>query len=102
MWIDSRVKMPQSGVAVLGVVDGKVLRVQYVAKYEIDDVGNYNGDPDYCEANDTYYWPAGWYEWNEYEETHWAVDGYVTHWQLLACLGESGRLTSITLLSAVS
>lgn len=38
---------------------------------------------EYDEETDKYYWPPGWYEWNEHEEMHWAVDGVVTHWMKL-------------------
>ena len=28
---------------------------------------------DYSESDDCYFWPAGWYEWNEFETTRWLL-----------------------------
>jgi hypothetical protein len=38
---------------------------------------------EYDEATDTFYCEAGWYETNEYEDTHWSVGDRVTHWMPL-------------------
>ena len=32
------------------------------------------------EKDDVWYVEPGWYEANEYEETHWRITGRVTHW----------------------
>jgi hypothetical protein len=48
-----------------------------------EDYGEFLTDPDYDEATDTTYWPEGWYECNENEETHWQVHEEVTHWMPL-------------------
>jgi hypothetical protein len=34
----------------------------------------------YNEELDEYFCEAGWYESNEFEETHWRIEGDVTHW----------------------
>lgn len=35
---------------------------------------------EYCEEKDEYFIREGWYEFNQYEEVHWAVSEEVTHW----------------------
>lgn len=35
---------------------------------------------EYCEEKDEYFVREGWYEFNQYEEVHWAVGEEVTHW----------------------
>ena len=77
---------PEAGVPVIALGKngaGKVRRIRacYVPKYFMeDDDDSFSGDADYNEDNDTFYWPEGWYEWNEMEETHWLVDFEITHW----------------------
>ena len=88
-WIRVEDEMPGNG-PVLAVVsrlhDSKrsaIIRAAYVEKFTIEANGDFEGDTDYDEKNDIYYWPEGWYEWNEYEEIHWCVSDPVTHWQYL-------------------
>jgi len=38
------------------------------------------GDACYNEAEDKYYYPEGWYECNECEETNWKLNFEITHW----------------------
>lgn len=60
------------------------LRAAYVHKHTIEDENDdYCGPVDYCEENDMTYWPEGWYEWNEMEDTHWMVDFQILGWQPL-------------------
>ena len=85
VWIPVEDGLPESGKPVLAAVGKKVLRAAHAAKFALseEDWGWWNDGEgaDYNEANDTTYWPEGWYEWNEYEETHWAVSDHpVTHW----------------------
>jgi hypothetical protein len=89
-WLTVSERMPEPGVPVLVYVqdesrpkwsrrlraswsDGKSLEVSS----EAVDEGVYD------EENDCYWCPEGWYEENEYEETHWRVDHEVTHWMPL-------------------
>ena len=50
-----------------------------------DDFGEYD------EETDEYYCPEGWYEHNEYDDVHWAVEGEVTHWWELPPFPETRR-----------
>ena len=85
-WIPVEEKLPKGGQPVLILSGGKVLRAAYAAKFELDteNWGPFNDDGgDYNEADDRTYWPEGWYEWNQYEEIHWAVEQEPTHWMPL-------------------
>ena len=86
-WIDVANELPKSGAPVLVACRTKVLRAVHAGKFALDEEnwGWFNdGDGgDYNEADDTTYWPEGWYEWNEFEETHWALDVEPTHWMPL-------------------
>ena len=82
-------EMPKSGVPVIALITnplGKTRRIRaaYAATNTLpldseaeDDAATYD------EATDTYYCSEGWYETNEYEETHWRVEDPVTHWMPL-------------------
>lgn len=83
-WIDVTKGLPESGKPVLVAYTKngrqKWARACWIPKHFEEDTGNYCGDADYNESNDTYYWPPGWYEWNEFEDTHWRIDSEITHW----------------------
>jgi hypothetical protein len=36
---------------------------------------DYDGDSDYCEDKDEYYWPEGWYSSDHHELTQWQING---------------------------
>lgn len=73
-WISTEKEMPKAEKPVLACglnSHGKIrrLRACYISKhFKESDGDNYLGDCDYCEHRDIYYWPKGWYEWNEYED----------------------------------
>jgi len=86
-WISVNHKLPEPGNPVLVVCDGKVLRAAHAPKLTLDEEnwGCFNGGEggDYDEESGTYYWSEGWYEWNEYEEAHWALACEPTYWMPL-------------------
>lgn len=84
-WIPVGERMPETLRPVLATVHNGggrafVIRAGYAPKFTVEERGYYEGDPDYHEERDCYYWPEGWYEWNECEETHWQVNGEVLAW----------------------
>lgn len=91
-------EMPPNGTPVLAVVRSDdspcrrrrwVVRAKYAGKYTVDcSYLDYDGDADYCEEKDGYYWPEGWYEWNDGEEMHYMIGDTVTHWAPLPGLPE--------------
>jgi hypothetical protein len=89
-WIPVTERLPKPGQYVLAVFrysTGKqvVIRAMHAPPKTLseEDYGEFLTDPDYDEATDTTYWPEGWYECNENEETHWQVHEEVTHWMPL-------------------
>jgi hypothetical protein len=63
---------------------GRTMKARWIPKfYKEDDAELFLGTCDYDEETDMYYWPEGWYEWNECEETHWLIPFPITHWQPL-------------------
>ncbi len=87
-WIPVGERLPEQEVPVLAFGPNsfdkaRTMRAVYVRARTHEDDGSFAGDTDYDEAKDTYYWPEGWYEWNEHEETHWRIDFTVTHWMPL-------------------
>lgn len=86
-WIPCVERMPESGHAVLAFFKnhygkGRRVRAMWVKKFTMDD--NYEGDDgDYSEERDRYYWPEGWYEFNDSDETNWRLSDIVTHWMPL-------------------
>jgi len=80
--------MPPKGIPVIafGKNDNgknRTLRAMWIPKNFQEDDGDFSGDADYNEEKDAYYWPEGFYEWNEYEDTHWFVSHKITHWMPL-------------------
>jgi len=93
-WTKLNAGMPKAGEPVLACVgSGKcrtIIRAVWMPKYfEEDDGDNYDGESEYNQEKDRYYWPEGWYEWNERDETHWRVSQEVTHWMPLPGMPES-------------
>lgn len=90
---------PPAGTPVLAVVwDGEpassgrrhVVRAKYVPRFTTPCSSfEYDGDVDYDEESDEYYWPAGWYEWNDAgDSVHYQISDQVTHWAALPGLPE--------------
>lgn len=83
-WISTKKKLPKNCHPVIAFGKNSVgsirrIRAAYIRKFEL--VANDDDDrAEYDEKTDEYYSPEGWYEWNEEEETHWAVSFPITHW----------------------
>ena len=86
-WIPVSEQLPKGGHPVLVACGKKVLRAAHAGKFELaeENWGWFNDGEgsDYNEATDMTYWPEGWYEWNEWEEIHWALETPPTHWMPL-------------------
>lgn len=83
-WIPTADRMPPNGTPVLADTGHKhPIRACWIQKFSEEVSCDWDGDADYNEKEDQYYWPEGWYEWNRHEETHWRVDETVTHWMAL-------------------
>lgn len=72
---------------------GKIRQItiaEYVPYKEVPEneymEDQYQGDGDYDEEKDEYFTPAGFYEMNLCEDTHWKIHGIVTHYKPLSAL----------------
>ena len=87
-WIPVSEGPPDSGVPVIAFVEKvyggntRRLRAQYAAPKTLEQSPECEGG-EYDEETDAYYCKEGWYESNEFEETHWRIEGEVTSWQSL-------------------
>ena len=74
--------LPKPGTPVLLDIGKKYpIRAMWAAKHTLEvGMDDDSGFGEYDETTDTYYCPEGWYEWNEHEETHWAVDETPRAW----------------------
>ena len=88
-WIDIKEQGPEHGKNVLVFYKTEIGRdliliSAYFGKYELrsndDDFGD---DTDYCEDEDEYYAPEGWYEYSEHNDEYSYIyfSGIeITHW----------------------
>lgn len=91
-WINTNDEMPKAGQIVFAYMENDVelgekvfefhdvIRAVYYPKFHMECDGNFDGDCDYDEAKDEYYWPEGWYEWNSVEDTHWMATKKAKLW----------------------
>jgi hypothetical protein len=80
-WIALPGTLPEPGVPVLLDIGKKYpIRAMWAAKHTVEAADDDTDWGEYDEATDTYYCPEGWYEWNECEETHWAVSATPRAW----------------------
>ena len=90
-WTATADKMPEPCMNVLAYNGKKQpIRAMWVPAKTLEASGD--GDfGEYDEATDEMWWPEGWYETNAYEETHWLVDGPVTHWMPLPAAPQGAK-----------
>jgi hypothetical protein len=86
-WLSAQDCMPTPEHPVLAVYDTKygrfIVRAMYIPRFHKEDIGDYEGDCEYDEDNDEYYWPEGWYEWSQEAEINYKLGEKVTHWMEL-------------------
>ena len=88
-WKNAFEEMPPPNVPVLAFIPAygggdksRRIRAMYAPAKTLEVSDDADGG-EYDESTDTYYCEAGWYETNEYEDTHWSVGDRVTHWMPL-------------------
>ena len=83
-WTKLPGQLPEPGMPVLLDIGKKYpIRAMWTAKHTVQASDD---DPDwgeYVEADDMYYAPEGWYEWNQCEENHWRVTETPRAWMPL-------------------
>lgn len=81
-WVALPGQFPEPGKPVLLDIGKKFpIRAMWAAKHTVE--AHDEADPEwseYDEATDQHYCPQGWYEWNEHEEVHWAVNQTPRAW----------------------
>ena len=80
-WIALPGALPEPGVPVLLDIGKKYpIRAMWSAKHTVEAADDDTDWGEYDEATETYYCPEGWYEWNEHEDTNWAVSATPRAW----------------------
>lgn len=83
-WIALPGTLPEPGVPVLLDIGKKYpIRAMWAAKHTVEAADDDTDWGEYDEATETYYCPEGWYEWNEHEDTNWAVSATPRAWATL-------------------
>ena len=59
------------------------IRAMWAAKHTVQAADDDTDWGEYVEADDMYYAPEGWYEWNQCEENHWRVTETPRAWMPL-------------------
>lgn len=83
-WIALPGALPKPGTPVLLDIGKKYpIRAMWAAKHTVPAAGDDTDWGEYDEATDQYWCPEGWYEWNEHEDTNWAVSATPRAWASL-------------------
>jgi hypothetical protein len=97
-WVQIAERLPGPGAAVLVARGPIVIRAMHVPHMAFCEATHGYFEPEgaahYDEGTDETYWPEGWYEWNEHEETHWRVDPEPTHWMPIPASPQSAERSS--------
>ena len=73
-WISVDERLPEPGMPVLLDIGKKYpIRAMWAAKHTVQAADDDTDWGEYVEADDMYYAPEGWYEWNQCEDNHWRV-----------------------------
>lgn len=88
-------KLPEPQMPVLLDIGKKYpIRAMWVEAKTLPAGGDDDGFGEYDEADDEWYCPAGWYEWNEHEERHWSVSAKPLRWMALPAPGAAPSATA--------
>ena len=83
-WISVDERLPEPGTPVLLDIGEKYpIRAMWAAKHTVQAADDDTDWGEYVEADDMYYAPEGWYEWNQCEDNHWRVTETPRAWMPL-------------------
>ena len=83
-WTKLPGQLPEPGMPVLLDIGKKYpIRAMWAAKHTVQAADDDTDWGEYVEADDMYYAPEGWYEWNQCEENHWRVTETPRAWMPL-------------------
>lgn len=73
-WTKLPGQLPEPGMPVLLDIGKQYpIRAMWAAKHTVQAAYDDTDWGEYVEADDMYYAPEGWYEWNQCEDNHWRV-----------------------------
>ena len=73
-WTKLPGQLPEPGRPVLLDIGKEYpIRAMWAAKHTVQAADDDTDWGEYVEADDMYYAPEGWYEWNQCEDNHWRV-----------------------------
>ena len=83
-WTKLPGQLPEPGMPVLLDIGKKYpIRAMWAAKHTVQAADDDTDWGEYVEADDMYYAPEGWYEWNQNEDNHWRVTETPRAWMPL-------------------
>ena len=83
-WTKLPWQLPEPGMPVLLDIGKKYpIRAMLAAKHTVQAADDDTDWGEYVEADDMYYAPEGWYEWNQCEDNHWRVTETPRAWMPL-------------------
>lgn len=83
-WISVDERLPEPGMPVLLDIGKKYpIRAMWAARHTVQAADDDTDWGEYVEADDMYYAPEGWYEWNQCEDNHWRVNETPRAWMTL-------------------
>lgn len=83
-WVSVEERLPEPGMPVLLDIGKKYpIRAMWAAKHTVQAADDDTDRGEYVEADDMYYAPEGWYEWNQCEDNHWRVTETPRAWMPL-------------------
>ena len=83
-WTKLPGQLPEPGMPVLLDIGKKYpIRAMWAAKHTVQAADDDTDWGEYVEADDMYYAPEGWYEWNQCEDNHWRVTETPLAWMPL-------------------
>ena len=83
-WISLPGALPEPGTPVLLDIGRKYpIRAMWAAKHTVQAADDDTDWGEYVEADDMYYAPEGWYEWNQCEDNHWCATETPRAWMPL-------------------
>lgn len=83
-WTKLPGQLPEPGMPVLLDIGKKYpIRALWAAKHTVQAADDDTDWGEYVEADDMYYAPEGWYEWNQCEDNHWRVTETPRAWMPL-------------------
>lgn len=83
-WTKLPGQLPVPGMPVLLDIGKKYpIRAMWAAKHTVQAADDDTDWGEYVEADDMYYAPEGWYEWNQCEDNHWRVTETPRAWMPL-------------------